>query len=139
MRFLIQLFHLRARISYELAALPCEIIETTLARAINKRVLRNVSAWRAGRRRHGNKAVAKQTGTAHCEFAADRNLHVIEDSQRHVHARSVLDQTRATCDATDLGAGEQNIRIRNQPARVRETNGELVIGFNALSKTAELH
>src|SRR5262249_23110372 len=104
--FLIQLSHGRADITDELVTLPGKIIETGLARSIDIRVFRNVAAWLSFWRIDGHKSVTKKPGTAHCEFAAQRNSHVIIYPQRHDYSRAVANKTWAAGDATDPGAGE---------------------------------
>src|SRR5207249_11036144 len=57
-------------------------------------------------------------------FASFRDLNVIINLQRHIHALAFANHSWTARDFTDLRAREQNIRTFQQSTRVIEADGE---------------
>ena len=131
--------HCPAKIAYERTAFTREVVDASFTRAVDVGIWRQESLWLAGRHRHVYEPIAEQPGTSDGEFASFRDLNVIVNLQRYIHALAFAHHSRTTRDFSDFRACEQNIGTFQQAAGVVEANGETIIRFEALAQSAELH
>src|SRR5882724_4304200 len=128
-----------AQIGHECAAFPCKIVNASFTRTTDVGIWRQKSLRLTGRHRHVYESVAKQTGTSDSEFTSFRDLNVIINLQRYIHALAFANHSWTARDFSDLRAREQDIRTFQQPARVAEPDGERIISSKAFAKATELH
>src|SRR5215468_6322189 len=137
--FLIQFLHGSTSVGQQSGPLSCDIVNPALALSIDNRVLLYVSCRLPGGRRNGDKAISKKTRASNRKFTAERDFHVVVNTQWHRDTWTVGDEAWPAGDTTDSGASEQDIGTFQQTARVRETNSERIVRLHAFAKATELY
>src|SRR5205823_1249882 len=135
----VDLLHGPAKVGHKRAAFPRKIVNASLTRTADVGVWRQESLRLPRRHRHVYEPIAKQTGTSDGKFTSFRNLNVIINLQRYIHALAFTNHSRTARDFSDLRPCEQNIGTFQQPARVAKADCERIISSKAFAKTTELH